>query len=204
LEFFKIRNKPLAAFVANRVNQTQAALEYGASNPLISSEIIAKCNYHGVDPNEFKPHFKQAYQVALNKWNKHIQHHSALPLFRDIQCFDPRFIRVQTNRQDILSYTNIIEFQNPVNVLLEEWGIYCRMEEVIEEGELDLDKYWSEKSITLPNLSKVALIYIWLPVAGVDVERSFSNYKSILSERRMRLSEKSISMLNLLYHNQNK
>ena len=78
------------------------------------------------------------------------------------------------------------------------------MEEIIEEGELDLDKYWSEKSITLPNLSKVALIYIWLPVAGVDVERSFSNYKNILSERRMRLSEKSISMLNLLYHNQNK
>ena len=62
------------------------------------------------------------------------------------------------------------------------------MEEIIEEGELDLDKYWSEKSITLPNLSKVALIYIWLPVAGVDVERSFSNYKSILSERRMRLA----------------
>jgi hypothetical protein len=68
--------------------------------------------------------------------------------------------RIQTNRQDIQSYTNIIEFQNPANVLLEEWGIYCRIEEVIEEGELDLDKYWNEKSTTLPNLSKVALIYI--------------------------------------------
>ncbi|GBB93734.1 hypothetical protein RclHR1_22210003 [Rhizophagus clarus] len=33
LEFFKIRNKPLAAFVANRVNQTQATLEYGANDP---------------------------------------------------------------------------------------------------------------------------------------------------------------------------
>ena len=77
------------------------------------------------------------------------------------------------------------------------------MEDIIEERELDLDKYWNEKSITLPNLSKIALIYIWLPVAGVDVERSFSDYKNILSEKRMRLSEKSISMLNLLYHNQN-
>ena len=37
--------------------------------------------------------------------------------------------------------------------------------------------------ITLPNLSKIALIYIWLPVAGVDVERSFSDYKNILSEK---------------------
>lgn len=120
MEFFKIRNKPLAAFVANRVNQTQAALEYGANDPLISSEIITKCNYNNVDPLEFKPHFKQAYQIALNKWNKHIQHHSALPLFRDIQCFDPRFIHAQINRQNILLYTNIIELQNPTNVLLDE------------------------------------------------------------------------------------
>src|SRR6266496_5666425 len=122
------------------------------------------------------------YQLALNKWNKHIQH--ALPLFRDIQCFDPRFIRTQINRQNIISYVNIIEFQNPANVLLDEWSIYCRMEEIIEEGELDLDKYWNEKSITLPNLSKIALIYIWLSVAGVDVERSFSDYKNILSEKK--------------------
>ena len=77
------------------------------------------------------------------------------------------------------------------------------MEEIIKEGELDLDKYWNEKSITLPNLSKIALIYIWLPVAGVDVERNFSDYKNILSEKRMRLSEKLISMFNLLYYNQN-
>ena len=68
---------------------------------------------------------------------------------------------------------------------------------------MDLDDYWKEKYTILPNLSKIALIYIWLPIAGIDVECSFSNYKNILSERRMRLSKKSISMLNFLYHNQN-
>ena len=166
-------------------------------------EIVSKCNQYNVDPSIYKSYFKQAYQLALDKWNKHIQHHSALPLFRDIQCFDPRFIHTQINRQNITSYTNIIEFQNPTNVLLDEWSIYCRLEEIIEEGELDLNNYWKEKHTILPNLSKIAQIYIWLPVAGVDVERSFSNYKNILSERRMRLSEKSISMLNFLYHNQN-
>lgn len=202
MEFFKIRNKPLAAFVANRINQTQAALEYGANDPSILPEIIAKCNSCNVNPSAYTPYFKQAYQLALDKWNKHIRQHSALPLFRNIQCFDPRFVRAQVNRQNIISYTNIIEFQNPTNVLLDEWGIYCRLEEIIE-GELDLDNYWKEKSTTLPNLSKIALIYIWLPVAGVDVERSFSDYKNILNERRIRLSEKSISILNFLYHNQN-
>ena len=96
MEFFKIRNKPLAAFVTNRINQTQAALEYGAYNPLLSSEIIDKCNSQRVNPNGLKPYFKQAYQLALNKWNK-------LSLFRDIQYFDPQFIRTQINRQNIIS-----------------------------------------------------------------------------------------------------
>ena len=65
MEFFKIRNKPLAALVANHVNQTQVSLEYDANDPLISSEIIAKCNYNGVDPNEFKPHFCEEYAEFL-------------------------------------------------------------------------------------------------------------------------------------------
>ena len=120
MEFFKIRNKPLAASVANRIDQTQATLEYGANDPPISSEIIAKCNYHNINPSIYKPYFKEAYQLALDKWNKHIQHHLALPLFRDIQCFDPRFIHTQINRQNIVSYTNIIEFQNPTSALIDE------------------------------------------------------------------------------------
>ena len=53
----------------------------------------------------------------------------------------------------------------------------------------------------LPELSTIALVYIWLPVSGVDVERSFSSYKSILSNRRIALKEESIQMLNFLYFN---
>ena len=41
----------------------------------------------------------------------------------------------------------------------------------------------------------------WLPVFGVDVERSFSSYKNILSDRRIALKEESIQMLNFLYFN---
>jgi len=66
---------------------------------------------------------------------------------------------------------------------------------------LDLNQYWQEKKRSLPNLSKIALVYIWLPVSGVDVERNFSNYKRILDDRRRSLSENSIEMLNFLYYN---
>ena len=50
-------------------------------------------------------------------------------------------------------------------------------------------------------LSDLALVYIWLPVSDVDVERSFSSYKNILSDRRIALKEESIQMLNFLYFN---
>ena len=75
------------------------------------------------------------------------------------------------------------------------------MVEIFEEGDLDLNQYWQQKRNNLPNLSKIALIYIWLPISGVDVERSFSNYKRILDDRRRSLSENSIEMLNFLYYN---
>ena len=102
--------------------------------------------------------------VALNKWNKHIQHHSALPLFRDIQCFDPRFIRVQTNRQDILSYTNIIEFQNPVNVLLiSAWYVQ------------------GTKQVTINNIQAVRPIHLlYFIFKNVKTYKGFKLYRSVL------------------------
>ena len=80
-------------------------------------------------------------------------------------------------------------------------GIYCSLKEELEDDELDLNIYWENKIRSLPNLSKLALEYIWLPVSGVDVERSFSAYTNILSDRRHALSENSVAALNFLYFN---
>jgi hypothetical protein len=59
------------------------------------------------------------------------------------------------------SYFIIKELETVNNDLLNNWSIYCGL----EEDNLDLNQYWKEKS-------KVALSYIWLPISGVDVERS--------------------------------
>ncbi|EXX62660.1 hypothetical protein RirG_159590 [Rhizophagus irregularis DAOM 197198w] len=99
-------------------------------------------------------------------------------------------------------YRIIEEFQFPMDILIQEWGIYCGLNESVEEFE-NLDVYWRGKSHLLPELSSLALRYIWLPVSGVDIERSFSSYKSILSDRRVALKEESIKMLNFLYFNLN-
>jgi len=100
----------------------------------------------------------------------------------------------------MVDYRIIEEFQSPTDILIQEWAIYCGLNESAEEL-IDLDKYWQNKTGLLPELSTLALIYIWLPVSDVDVERSFSSYKSILSDRRVALKEESIQMLNFLYFN---
>ncbi|EXX63521.1 hypothetical protein GLOIN_2v1776946 [Rhizophagus irregularis DAOM 181602=DAOM 197198] len=64
----------------------------------------------------------------------------------------------------------------PTDTLIQEWAIYCGLNESIEEFD-DLDLYWR------------------------DIERSFSSYKSILSDRRVALKEENIQMLNFLYFN---
>ena len=60
-------------------------------------------------------------------------------------------------------------------------GIYCGLNEDFSNTEnFDLDIYWKEKTRSLPNLSNLALDYIWLPVSDVDVEEAFPHIRTFL------------------------
>ena len=61
--------------------------------------------------------------------------------------------------------------------------------------------YWQNKAHTLPELTALALVYIWLPVSSVNVKCSFLSYNNILSDKRVALKEESIRILNFLYFN---
>ena len=52
-----------------------------------------------------------------------------------------------------------------------------------------------------PNLATIASHVIWMPVASVDVERSFSQYKHILNDRRESLTEENTKRMVMLYYN---
>ena len=62
-------------------------------------------------------------------------------------------------------YNIIPKFCNPSNDLIAEWGICCGIDEIYDMN-FDLDAYWREKKLTLPNLSELAETYIWLPISG--------------------------------------
>ncbi|GET02357.1 transcription factor E2F6 isoform X2 [Rhizophagus clarus] len=200
LEFFKIRNKAIAPFVYLRIVSLQAFLSSGTRNPPISNEIFQLLNEENQDIASFVSLFSRAFILANEKCEKHISYHPALLFFKAIQCFDPKFIQSNSSNHNIENYRIIKEFCLPTDTLIQEWAIYCGLNESIEEFD-DLDLYWRGKKHILPELSSLALIYIWLPVSDIDIERSFSSYKSILSDRRVALKEENIQMLNFLYFN---
>ena len=47
--------------------------------------------------DSFIPIFSEAFKLALTKFEKHTNNHSALLLFRATQCFNPQFIQSSTN-----------------------------------------------------------------------------------------------------------
>lgn len=203
MDFFQTRNTPVAPSVFLRIQQMQEMLQNGITAPPLSNEMITYISLKQLNIHYFKEIFGKAFNLAYNKFTKHIKHHSALPLFKSIQCFNPQFICGDILKHNLSTYSDIFEFKNPSNQLINEWNTYCNMVENfgVSVG-FDLEKYWKDKLYTLPVLSKIALVYIWIPVSAADVERSFSNYKHILDDRRRSLTEKNIARLNFLYFNE--
>ena len=159
LEFFKVRNKAIAPFVYSRVMSLQAFLSSGRRNPPISNEmeqIFDGANYNKRPLIEI---FSRAFVLAYEKYEKHISNHPALSLFKAIQCFDPRFIQSNSSNHNMENYRIIKEFYLPTDTLIQEWAIYCGLNESIEEFD-DLDLYWRGKRHILPELSSLALTYI--------------------------------------------
>ena len=80
---------------------------------------------------------------------------------------------------------------NPSTQLSEEWLIYTRWSDALPNPFNMLD-FWKGVSERFP---------LWMPVTSVDVERSFSQYKHILNERRESLTEENTKRLLMLYFN---
>ena len=53
-----------------------------------------------------------------------------------------------------------------------------------------------------PNLAAIAMQEMWMPVASIDVDQSFLQYKHILNDCRESLTEENTKRLVLLYYNE--
>lgn len=89
--------------------------------------------------------------------------------------------------------------KSPSTELAQEFDTYYKLQYI--PVQLDLPtraKFWKSMGERFPLLSLVAQDVIWMPMSGVDVERSFSKYKHILNDRRENLTDHETLVL---YHN---
>ena len=127
----------------------------------------------------------------------HVDVHPALNHYKAVRVFDPRLLGSFSH--DIEHYRTIPELAAPSNELAHEFQMYCLYNDVPDP--LDLCSFWKSMSHRFPLLAQVARKSIWMPVSSVDVERSFSEYKHILNDRREALTELNTKQLVMLYHN---
>ena len=102
---------------------------------------------------------------------------------------------------DITQYDLIPGLKNPTPELVEEWLISTQFQQSSIPTPFDLSSFWESMSMCsrFPLLSAVAMEAIWMPVASVDVEQRFSNYKHVLNDRRESLTEENTQRLVMLY-----
>ena len=63
--------------------------------------------------------------------------------------------------------------------------------------------FWRSLESVFPNISKLAIKCLNTPVTSADVERSFSMYRNIVTDKRCRLKESSTEALSLINYNVN-
>ena len=82
----------MAPFLATRLELIRARLFSGVEIPPKSNEMIKLCEDFNIDFTIHDSFFKEVFQLALAKFDKHINNNSAISIFNAIRCFDSRFI----------------------------------------------------------------------------------------------------------------
>ena len=143
--------------------------------------------------------FHSVFKRSLATFEGHIESHPAMPKYKAARILDPRRLPVLSH--DIADYSALPRLATPTAEMLNDWQVYVRYpaDEIPEP--LDLPLFWTTVSERFPHLAAMALDVMWLPVASVDVERSFSLYKHLLNEQRESLTEANTKQLLMLYYN---
>ena len=138
--------------------------------------------------------------MAFTKFSEHWDIHPAREVYRLVSVFDPR--QAPAMEKSIEAYNTLKPMANPSPELSEQWIAFqhCVSREPLP-ADMELAAYWRGLSSRFPRVAEVAVPYIYFPVSSVDCERSFSKYKTLLTDKREALTELNTKRLTILYFN---
>ena len=194
-------NQPFAPVLFQTISDMGAYLSAGTQKSKFGTETdrcVDQLDEEG--KKDSVAHFNKGFELASKKLKKHVENSQAMGFYKLCQIFDPRTIG--TVAHELEKYSDIPSLKNPSHELQEEWNVYIS---AALSGnlspDLDLNAYWKSMIYRTPKLAKIALDLIWLRTTSVDCERSFSQYNSLLTDRRERLSEEHTKQLLMLKFN---
>ena len=194
------QNLPLAYTVYNTLEDLKSYLQAGITKTSFGPQTDRMLDKLSVSAKrKHVQKFHEVFRLSFDKLNGHLTNHPVYQYYGAVRIFDPR--QLPTLQHDIQPYgQHIKQLDKPSHQLLEEWLIYSRYKEVAPPL-AELEAFWTSMTGRFPLLSKIALRSIWMPVTSVSVERSFSQYKHLLNDRRERLTEENTRRLMMLYYN---
>ena len=194
-------NTPLACSVFNTLEDLRSYLLAGVSKTRFGEETDRYLSRLGQsEKRKMIKSFQSVFKKSSDKLNGHLDRHPAYSFYRVVRVFDPRQLPCLSH--DIANYEDEIKaLKEPSQELMDEWLIYTQFQPDALPSALELPSFWASMVGRFPLLSQIALNAIWMPVTSVDVERSFSQYKYLLNERRESLTQDNTKRLMLLYFN---
>lgn len=176
------------------VNGTAKTYGFGAKTDELLNEMSIRKKKTVLD------YLHDAFHIAFEKFSKHWDVHPAKQVYKMIRVFDPR--QAPAMERQIEAYGTLSALKTPSAELSEEWAAYqhCVRNEGLSES-LDLAEYWKGTTQRFPEIAAIAKSYMYFPVSSVDCERSFSKYKTLLTDKRESLTEYNTKCLTVLYFN---
>ena len=199
LTSLEAKEAPLACTVYNLLDDLRPYLRSGVSKSSFGTEtdrLLAK--YSAEQKRKHIKSFQSVFKLSLQKLEVHLDAHPVYMYYKVVRVFDPR--QLPTLAKDIGDYCAVKALQDPSPELLEEWLIYTQYRDDLPDP-LSISDFWEGMKTRFPILSAIAADAIWMPVVSVDIERSFSQYKHILNDRRESLTEQNTKRLVMLYFN---
>ena len=175
LTSLEAKASPLACTVYNLLEDLRSYLRAGITKNSFGSETDHLLDKLPIEKKRAQIKLFQAvFALSLQKLETRLDSHPAYPHYKAVRIFDPR--QLPTLTHNIGDYTAIKSLEDPSPELLEEWLIYVQYREELPNP-FQISEFWNRMKDQFPNLAAIASNTIWVPVASVDVERSFSHYE---------------------------
>lgn len=203
LTFVEGTRKPLCPLVYTRLEDLRAYLDAGitkGSFGTATDRSLAKLSV--TKHRETIKVFHAVFTSAQAMFTKHIDVHPAMSIYKAARIFHPPQIPTLPSK-DISDY-EVVNIDGKSQEIMDEFLIYTNLpaSEFQEVSVDELHQFWTSQKFRFAKLSSIAERIIWFPVASVDVERSFSRYKTMMTDKRTCMTEETTRQWVILMYNE--